>query len=1008
MADLADRLRGALGERYVLERELGRGGMAVVFLARDLRYDRRVALKVLKPEIASALGPERFLREIGLAARLNHPHLLPLLDSGQIPGEGAGPLLYYAMPFVEGETLRDRLEREGPLGVAESIRITAETADALAYLHGQGVVHRDIKPENIMLSGGHAVVSDLGISRILSAVPSARLTETGMVLGTAAYMSPEQAMGESRVDGRTDIYALGCVLYELLAGEPPFMAPTAQAMIARRLTEPVPPLTSQREVPPELEGVLHRALARSPADRYATAGDFARALTELPIQPHRVATPVPAPAAPAGLGSRRRLAWLAIPAVVAVLAVLALVLLRTRRGGVAAAGGAPAAGSIAVLPFVSPSNDSSLVRVGRELSSTLSATLDGIGELRAIDRLTVLARWGEDAAPLPLSEDAARARALGAAAILQGSLVRSGELIRIDFSMTTTDSLRPLARGTWTGPAEINAMTDSVSRMLLRQIWRNGTAPTPSLDGALRTRSVAALRAFLEGEQDVGSNRWEEAVGAYNRALEADSGFYLAASRLLLSRYWSLQGEDPALGELVRGHLAELPPRERLLTGAYLAHDHSSTAALDAASDLVHRYPDYWLGWLFYGDWQFHDGPGLGHPLADAGPAFEQALALNPALLPAWDHLGLLTAREGDRVGLERVLRNLDSLHARPVLAADGFGDHVLLLRVADRELAGDSAGLAALIDSAAVDYLRRPAGSSFFDPMTLRHFATQVRVYRAAARLTARGFPGRAPATSPGPWDETTDPNYWPSRAWMGRGAWDSATAILGRGGAENTLPEDRTMVLAAVVGAFDPAAVKLRPPESSASEADVAEFAWLNGILACLRGDRVGARTALQQLDTARGAGIAILRRSLRAHVSQQEGHSGAAAHELAGLELQIADSGYWDLSFAVVPAVDRFHAVHWLLATGDTATAQRLLAWGDASFQLGMATAYAIATTPLFDLMRAEVADRQGAVEAAAYYRRFLSEYDAPVAAHRHLVTEAAAALERLSHGRSAEGH
>ncbi len=274
-ADARASLEAALADRYTIERELGRGGMATVYLARDLRHERPVALKVLHPELAASLGPERFLREIKMAARLQHPHILTVYDSGD-----AGGRLWFTMPFVEGESLRDRLRREQQLPVADAVRLTRETALALDFAHRHGAVHRDIKPENILLVDGQALVADFGIARAVGAGDE-RLTETGISIGTPAYMSPEQAAADKGVDSRTDIYSLGIVLYEMLAGEPPFSAPTAQAMIARRLIDTPRPLREVREtVPDGVSQAVARALAKAPADRFATAAEFARALEE--------------------------------------------------------------------------------------------------------------------------------------------------------------------------------------------------------------------------------------------------------------------------------------------------------------------------------------------------------------------------------------------------------------------------------------------------------------------------------------------------------------------------------------------------------------------------------------------------------------------------------------------------------------------------------------------------------------------------------------------------------
>ena len=277
-SDLFDRLWAPLADQYELERELGAGGMAIVFLARDVKHDREVALKVFRPELAVSLGAERFLREIQIAAKLSHPHILPLYDSGEVDG-----FLYYTMPFVEGETLRDRMKRDRMLPLDDAQLIAYEVADALNYAHAQGLVHRDIKPDNIMLTGGHAVVMDFGIARAVKAAGGDKITQTGMAVGTPLYMSPEQATAGGDVDGRSDIYSLGCVLYEMVAGTPPFTGPTQQAVIARHLVDHVPSPTIIREtISPELEDIIMCALAKAPADRFRTAGDFGEALKVTP------------------------------------------------------------------------------------------------------------------------------------------------------------------------------------------------------------------------------------------------------------------------------------------------------------------------------------------------------------------------------------------------------------------------------------------------------------------------------------------------------------------------------------------------------------------------------------------------------------------------------------------------------------------------------------------------------------------------------------------------------
>jgi TolB-like protein/tRNA A-37 threonylcarbamoyl transferase component Bud32 len=296
VANPREQLERGLADHYRIERELGRGGMATVYLAQDIRHKRPVALKVLHPELAATLGPERFQREIELAARLQHPHILPVHDSGETAGQ-----LWFTMPFVEGESLRDRLIHQKQLPIEDALRITTEAARALDYAHRHGVIHRDIKPENILLTKeGDTLVADLGIGRALdSAGDEDKLTQTGVVIGTPAYMSPEQAAGERELDGRSDLYSLGAVLYEMLAGEPPHSGPTAQAIMARRFTGDVPRVREARPTVPEvIEQALVKALARVPADRFQTAAEFARALAPAALAAPAAVAPAPAQPAP--------------------------------------------------------------------------------------------------------------------------------------------------------------------------------------------------------------------------------------------------------------------------------------------------------------------------------------------------------------------------------------------------------------------------------------------------------------------------------------------------------------------------------------------------------------------------------------------------------------------------------------------------------------------------------------------------------------------------------------
>jgi len=327
MTEAASRLSAALASHYRLDREIGEGGMATVYLAHDLRHDRKVAVKVLRPELAAVIGADRFLAEIKTTANLQHPHILPLFDSG-----AADSFLFYVMPFIEGESLRDRLTRERQLPVPDAVRIANEVASALDYAHRHGVIHRDIKPENILLHDGRAVVADFGIALAASTAGS-RMTETGMSLGTPKYMSPEQALGERTIDARSDVYALGCVLYEMLVGEPPFNGPTAQAIISRVINAEPPSLTAQRKtIPPHIETAVLTALAKLPADRYPSAAAFGAAISARASVDGRRAAPVAVAAPP-----RRRTTLGILGMIVAGAALVAVGIAADRlRGGFAA------------------------------------------------------------------------------------------------------------------------------------------------------------------------------------------------------------------------------------------------------------------------------------------------------------------------------------------------------------------------------------------------------------------------------------------------------------------------------------------------------------------------------------------------------------------------------------------------------------------------------------------------------------------------------------------------
>jgi len=414
MAEVAPApLRAALHRRYTIRHELGRGGAAFVYLAQDLKHDRSVAIKVLRAEIAVLLGTERFLREIRFAARLQHPNILSLFDSGEASG-----WLYYVMPYVEGPSLRQRLTREGPLPLDDALRITRDICGALGCAHHQGVVHRDIKPENILLSGEHAVVADFGLALAITSAGGEKLSESGMSVGTPAYMSPEQA-GAAHIDGRSDLYSLGCVLYEMLAGTPPFTGPSTQALLARHALDAVPPLkTVRKSVPRHVEQVVMRALEKVPADRFASAAALATALEAPASIPRRSRRSRRTAVLVAGIGLLLGGGWLA-----------------TR----ARSADAPFRRRLAVLPLENLTGD-----------STQSAFVDGmhqgmIDELAKIEAVSVISR-----ASVLRYRDSTRlrpreiARQLGVEAVVRASVTRSGDSMRVAVQLFDGRTDRPV------------------------------------------------------------------------------------------------------------------------------------------------------------------------------------------------------------------------------------------------------------------------------------------------------------------------------------------------------------------------------------------------------------------------------------------------------------------------------------------------------------------------------------------------------------------------------------
>ena len=435
-----ERLRTALADRYRIERELGAGGMATVYAAEDVRHRRRVAVKVLRSELAAALGAERFLREIETTANLRHPHILPLYDSGE-----AGGFLYYVMPLIEGESLRDRLGREKPLAIDDALQIAREVADALGYAHTHGVIHRDIKPENILLESGHAVVADFGIAKAVSTLDGGHLTQTGLAVGTPAYMSPEQVLADDSLDGRSDLYSLGCVLFEMLTGEAPFAASTPQRTIARRLTEAPPQCIAHRpDVGAQLSGAVQRVLATDPAERPATAAEFAKSLLT-----------------PSGA------TWQATVPI--------------REGPARAAG-------LVVLPFVNRSPDSGDEYFSDGLTEEIISDLASVKALSVISRTSAMRFKGTDKDVRTIG------RELGVRYVLEGSVRKAGASLRITAQLIDAEADAQLWSEKYSGTMDdVFEVQERVSREIVKAL---GVKLSRDEDRRLAARPIQNPRAF--------------------------------------------------------------------------------------------------------------------------------------------------------------------------------------------------------------------------------------------------------------------------------------------------------------------------------------------------------------------------------------------------------------------------------------------------------------------------------------------------------------------------------
>ena len=555
MTDTLARLTSALAERYTIERVLGEGGMAVVYLADDPNMHRKVAIKVLRPELAAAIGTERFLREIEIGGQLSHPNILPIFDSGEADG-----FLYYVMPFIEGESLRDRLYRETQLPLDDAMQITKEVADALGYSHDKGIMHRDIKPENILLSGGRAIVADFGIARAVTMAGGEKLTQTGMAIGTPAYMSPEQAAGVRNVDHRTDIYALACVAYEMLAGEPPYTGPTAQAIIAKRLSDPVPSIRRIRNaVSEDIDAAIEKALDKTPADRFDSTERFIQALTgERPVQSSTRSSQ--------GVRSKQRL--------LVGVAVAAAVLVG---GGIGLANfmsedAEPDPITIVMAAPVAINADSTLaIVVARALERAMLES--PYVQVMPPNRIAeVLASMGQE--PTTVLDEAtalALAERSGAGAMVASTVTGLGTAYLLNATVFAPNGeTRAIAEATAQDESALIVALDSLQLALRRELGesRRSLRQSKSLT-YLTTSSVEAFRLFIQADV-LKFTALDQATQLLQRAIALDSTFVWAW--MALGQWGAEVGQDFLLPW---EHLAPLMDRldqfNRLLTEYFVA-----------------------------------------------------------------------------------------------------------------------------------------------------------------------------------------------------------------------------------------------------------------------------------------------------------------------------------------------------------------------------------------------------------------------------------------------------
>ncbi len=719
MTDALNRLAAALTDRYTIERELGQGGMATVYLAEDLKHKRKVAIKVLKPELAASIGGARFTQEIRVAAALQHPHILPLLDSGE-----AGGMLYYVMPYVEGESLRDRLARGGELPVSDAARILAEVCDALAAAHAKGIVHRDIKPDNVMLSGRHALVMDFGVAKALSEATGAHgVTSAGVALGTPTYMAPEQAVADPAIDHRVDIYALGVMGYELLVGTPPFVGRTAQEVLAAHVTQAPASLTARRPAVPEaFVDVLMRCLEKRPADRWQSAEELLPQLSML-ATPGTGLTPTATQRVTADrrVGRRR---WVA--AGVAAVAVAAAALFGLRGTGSAAEADLDP-DLIAVLPFEVSGPD---LLDSDGMVYLLAAHYTGEGGPRAIDPRSAIAAWERrkgdgDAAARVVAQE------MRAGQYLFGEAVQTGTNV----SLLAHVSHLGMAGGE---QFSVYGPVDSLPG-LIEELAGKLLAGNVGLIGRRAShlpRSLDAIRAYVDGRAALRRSSWDEALGQFGQAIAIDSNFTLAQLGFIEAAGWTTKKPVEGLRritELAWDARSRLAPRDRAMLVGYTAGQGPAPFTLadwlEGWQAAVAQFPDLAEAWNWLGEAYVH----AGDPLSEednreaAKRAFRRAMDLDPGISSPMIHTIQFASADGDSLETDRLLDRY--------LAVDHTPSFLNLELPLSRD---DSAGILATLDSLPVASFELVTGIGYSMLLSGRQLGLVDTIFALAVRNTA------------------------------------------------------------------------------------------------------------------------------------------------------------------------------------------------------------------------------------------------------------------------------